>query len=279
MSRFTLQISPLLILVAAGCGSVENASSEAQRMDAADKPSVRAATEAIRVAAASDLKFAMEELLAEFRRLQPEIQVEVTFGSSGNFYTQLSNKAPFDLFFSADIEYPRKLVALGLAEKQTEFVYAVGHIVVWVPNASKLDLNRGIDVLTDPAIQKIAIANPRHAPYGRAAEAALKKLGVYEHVESRLVLGENIAQTAQFVETGAADIGVIALSLAMAPVMREKGRFWLIPQDSHPPLVQGGVILKSTQSPSATSRLREFISSDVGRTVLKKYGFAAPDES
>src|SRR5262249_39922487 len=152
--------------------------------------------------------------------------------------------APFDLYLSADIDYPRKLMESRLALQESEFVYAVGHLVVWVPNGSKLDLDRlGIRAVADPSVKKLAIANPKHAPYRRAAEAALKKFGIYDDVKDRLVLGENIAQTAQFVESGSADVGIIALSLALAPAMRDKGRYWTVPLDAYPRLEQGGVIL------------------------------------
>src|SRR5262249_16120402 len=150
---------------------------------------------------------------AAFHAANPKLKVTPTYGSSGNFYSQLTHEAPFDVYLSADIEYPRKLIAANLADG--EFLYGVGRIVVWVPKASPLDVEKlGIEALADPSVRKISSANPAHAPYGRAAEAAMKKLGVYEAVQERLVLGENIAQTAQFVESGAADVGVIALSLA-----------------------------------------------------------------
>ena len=137
---------------------------------------------------------------------------KTTFGSSGNFFAQLSNKAPLDIFFSADIGYPRKLIEQGDGLKETEFSYAVGHLGIWVRNDSSLDLDKNeITVLSDPAVKKIAIANPRFAPYGRAAEAALKHFEIYESIQDRLVLGDNIAQTAQFVESGAADVGVTTI--------------------------------------------------------------------
>src|SRR5262249_11432227 len=182
-------------------------------------------------------KFAFDEVASEFRKQNPGIKVTVTYGASGNFFAQLSNKAPFDLYLSADIDYPRKLIDAGLAVKESEFVYAVVHLVVWVPNGASLDLEKlGLRAVADPAVKKLAVANPKHAPYGRAAEAALKKAGVYGDVKDRLVLGENIAQTAQFVESGSADAGLIALSLALAPTMRDKGRYWAVPPDTYPPL-------------------------------------------
>ncbi len=231
------------------------------------------------VAAASDLKFAFEEVSTEFNKLHPEIQVETTFGSSGNFFAQLSNKAPFDIFFSADIGYPDKLIEQGDGLKETLFSYGVGHLGIWVRNDSELDPEKnGIAVLSDPSVKKIAIANPRFAPYGRAAESALKHFEIYESVQDKLVLGENISQTAQFVESGAADVGMIAASLATVSPLREKGRFWQLPTDSYPKLVQGGVILSWAKDREACDELRLFVTSEAGQAILRKYGFAPPGE-
>jgi molybdate transport system substrate-binding protein len=227
------------------------------------------------VAAAADLKFALDEVVTAFEKEHPQIKVQVTYGSSGNFFAQLCNKAPFDIFFSADMDYPRQLVARGLAAKDTLFQYAVGRIVVWVPNASPLDVKKlGIEAVVAPSVRKVAIANPQHAPYGRAARDALQKLGVYERVKDRLVLGENIAQTAQFVETGSADVGILALSLALAPALRDKGRYWLVPPDAYAPLEQGGAILSWAKDPDAAGRLRAFVTAKQGREVLERFGFA-----
>jgi molybdate transport system substrate-binding protein len=229
------------------------------------------------VAAAADLRFALDEIVANFKAGHPHVSVEVTFGSSGNLYAQLSNKAPFDMFLSADVSYPRRLVEAGLAAQDTEFSYAVGHIVLWVRQSSPLDLDElGMRALADPRIKKIAIANPRHAPYGRAAKAAMKSLDVYEDVKDRLVLAENIAQVGQFVESGGADIGILALSLALAPSMKGNGRSWEIPSDAYPRLEQGGIIMNWAQSPDAAGDLRRFLLSDEGIAILKSYGFAAP---
>jgi molybdate transport system substrate-binding protein len=233
-----------------------------------------AAQRQILVAAAADLKFAFDDLASEFQAKNPGIKLTVTYDSSGNFYAQLSNRAPFDLFLSADITYPSKLADAGLALKESLFVYAVGRIVVWVPKRSTLDLDRlGIKAVTDPSVKKLAIANPRHAPYGRAAEAALKKSGVFDAVKDRLVLGENIAQTAQFVESGSADVGIIALSLALAPKMRDKGRYWALPLNLYPPLEQAGVIMAWAKDKDATRALRDFMTAREGQAILKRYGF------
>jgi molybdate transport system substrate-binding protein len=251
--------------------------------DKSDKnpgPSAKpAADRAVSVAAAADLKYALDEIAAEFQKGHPAIKVNLTFGSSGNFYSQLSNKAPFDIFFSADIEYPKKLTAAGLAAKDSQFNYAVGRIVVWVPKDSSIDVEKlGIDSLAQSSVKKIAIANPEHAPYGRAAEAAMKKLGVYDRVKDRLVLGENIAQTAQFVETGAAEVGIIALSLAMAPAMKDKGKYWSVPLDAYPTLEQGGVILSWAKDAETTEQFKAYVTGPDGRAILKRYGFTLPAE-
>jgi molybdate transport system substrate-binding protein len=233
----------------------------------------------VRVAAAADLKFAFDDLALEFQGKNPGIKVMVTYGSSGNFYAQLSNKAPFDLFLSADIDYPKKLIDGGMALNDSLFVYAMGRIVVWVPNGSGLDVKKlGIKAVVNPSVKKLAIANPRHAPYGRAAEAALKRSGVYDAVRNRLVLGENISQTAQFVESGSADVGIIALSLALAPTMRDKGHYWTIPVDSYPQLVQAGVIMTWARDMEATQALRDFMTGKEGQVILKRYGFMLPGE-
>lgn len=233
----------------------------------------------VRVAAAADLKFAMDEVIAEFHKQARGTEVTATYGSSGNFYAQLSNKAPYDIFFSADIAYPRRLVEAGLASQETEFRYAIGQIVVWVRENSEVDVEKlGLESLVQDSIRKIAIANPRHAPYGRAANAAMRHMGIIDRVKDKLVLGENIAQAAQYVETGAADAGIIALSLALSPAMREKGRYWVVPMDAYPRLEQGGVILSWAKDAEATMQFRNFVTSERGRDILKKYGFALPGE-
>jgi molybdate transport system substrate-binding protein len=231
----------------------------------------------VRVAAASDLKFAFDDLSAEFRQTHPDIEVIVSYGSSGNFFAQISNGAPFDLFLSADLDYPRQLIEKGHAEPGSEFTYAIGHLVVWVRKDSPLDFEKqGMRALLDPSAKHVAIANARYAPYGRAAEAALKKLGVYEEVKDRLVIGDNVSQTAQFVATGAAEVGLFGLSQALAPTLREDGRYWNVPLDAYPRIEQGGVILKAVQDRGATETLRDFLRGEQGRAVLQRYGFVLP---
>src|SRR5208283_5354689 len=211
----------------------------------------------IKVAAASDLTFAFKDVAARFQN-QTGNTVKLTYGSSGNFFAQIQNGAPFDLFFSADVGYPEKLVAAGLTAPGAIYEYACGKLVMWVPNASKLDLSRGLATLLDPTISKIAIANPQHAPYGTAAVAAMRHAAVYDQVKGKLVLGENISQTAQFVQSGNADVGLLALSLAVAPAMKNSGRYVEVPASDYPPLLQAGVILKSSGNKELANQFMKF---------------------
>jgi molybdate transport system substrate-binding protein len=232
----------------------------------------RPASHSLTIAAAADLNFALEQITREFHAVHPEVELRIDYGSSGTFYTQLRNRAPFDVFLSADVEYPRKLAGAGIGAADSVFIYATGRIVVWVPAGSPLD---PATALRDPSVRHVAIANPQHAPYGRAAEAALRSLGLYDTVEKKLVLGENIAQTLQFVESGAAEVGIVALSLAQAPPVRAAGRYWEIPIAAYPKLEQGGIILKPSQ---AASEFRAFLLGVTGRRVLKQFGFYLPGE-
>jgi molybdate transport system substrate-binding protein len=242
----------------------------------ANAASVYAAeSQTLRVAVAADMRFAFEDIVAAFREQRPEIEVSAAYGSSGNFYAQLSNRAPFDLFLSADVDYPRRLIREGRAVAGTDFIYAVGQIVIWVPRSSSVDVEKlGMQALLDPSVRKIAIANPRYAPYGRAAEAAMKNLGVYDKVKDRLVLGDSIIQTAQFVDSGAADIGIISHSLSLRPPLAGKGRSWIVPRDAYPRREQGGVILSWTEHREAAEALRAFMLSDKGKAILRSYGFS-----
>ena len=239
---------------------------------------LRAQGKEIRIAAAADLKFAMGELSEKFEK-QTGTQVNVTYGSSGNFFSQLQNGAPFDLFFSADIEYPKKLESAGLAEPQTLYQYAIGRIVIWMPADAKVDVSKeGWKSLLDASVEKIAIANPEHAPYGRAAVAALQKAGIYESIKAKLVYGENISQAAQFVQSGNAQAGIVAKSLAVSPAMREGNR-WEIPADMHPTLDQGAVILKDAKNKDAARAFLQFVKSPPGRAILANYGFEVPEKT
>jgi molybdate transport system substrate-binding protein len=226
----------------------------------------------LRVAVASDLQFAMKDLVIRYESHSRDT-LAISYGSSGNFFTQIANGAPFDLFFSADSAYPQKLIDAGLADRQTLYSYAFGRLVLWAPSESHLDLGKsGFSALLDPKVQKIAIANPAHAPYGSAAIAALQKAGVYEKLKSKLVFGENISQTAQFVQSGNAQVGFVALSVAISPAMAT-GHWWLIPTEFHPALEQAAVVISASKNKPAAAKFLDFVKSPDGREILAKYGF------
>lgn len=231
--------------------------------------------ETITVAAAADLKFAMDEIVAAFEAGSPADHIEVVFGSSGKLQTQIQQGAPFDLYFSADIELARRLAEAGFAASGVR-PYALGRIVLW---SASLDATRmTLEALADPAITRIAIANPQHAPYGKRAEEALRASGLWEKVESKLVFGENIAQTAQFVETGNAQVGILALSLAKSPQLAKKGGFWLVPASLHAPLAQGFIVTKRAENDPLAHRFAAFIDSPAARAAMTRYGFELPGE-
>lgn len=226
----------------------------------------------ITVAAAADLQPAMQEVVNRFQK-ETGKTVKVIYGSSGNFFQQIQNGAPFDMFFSANVDYPRKLESAGLTETGTYYQYARGKIVVWVPKGSNIDLTGGLQAVVDPKVKKIAVANPLHAPYGQAAVSAMQKEGIYERVKERFVLGENISQAASFVTSGAADIGVVALSLALSPNMKDKGRYAEIPADQYPPIDQACVILNSAKNKRLAQQFLSYVKSAAAADLLAKYGF------
>jgi len=231
----------------------------------------------VRIAAASDLRYSLEEITAQLRQAQPDLDLQVAYGSSGTFFAQIVNGAPFDLFMSADIEYPRQLSARGLTLPESEFTYAIGRLALWVPASSPLDVAKaGMEALADPRVTHVSIANPEHAPYGRAAEAAMRQAKVYERVKSRIVLGENVSQALQFAHSGAAQAGLVALSLAIAPGVEPSGRFWEVPAELHPRIDQGGVILRAAADVGAARAVRAFLAGERGRAILKQYGFFLP---
>ncbi len=227
----------------------------------------------LRVAAAADLNFALPEIAKAFEA-QTGTKVVIAFGSSGNLFAQIQSGAPFDVLCSADMGYPQKLAAAGQALPETLRQYASGRVVLWVRNESKLNFDRdGIRALLDPTVKKIAIANPEHAPYGRAAAAVLRKAGIYDRVQSKLVLGENVSQTAQFVTSGNADVGLISLSLAQAGGLQKQGRFWKVPPEIAESLPQGAIVLRQSRSPQLAEKFLDYLSCPAGRKILTQYGF------
>ena len=224
------------------------------------------------VAAAADLQFAMQDIAARFQK-ETGKTVKLVYGSSGNFFQQVQNGAPFDMFFSANLDYPKKLAAAGLTEPGSYYKYAKGKIVIWVPNGSKVDLSAGMRSLLDASVKKVAIANPQHAPYGQAAVAAMQKEGVYEQVKSKLVMAENISQAASFVVSGSADAGIVALSLAVSPNMVDKGRYAEIAAADYPPIEQACVILRSSANKEVARQFLAFFKTARVGEVLRRYGF------
>jgi len=231
--------------------------------------------EKVTIAAAADLKFAMDEIVTTFKKANAADEVDVIYGSSGKFHTQIQQGAPYDLYFSADIAFPRELAKAGFAASEVK-PYAFGLIVLWSASmdASKMTLAS----LTDPKIARVAIANPKHAPYGKRAEEALRASDLWDKVEPKLVYGENIAHTAQFVQTGNAQVGIIALALAVNPELSSKGGYWLIPDKLHEPLEQGFIITKRAEGNALAKRFADYMGSKPARAVMTKYGFVLPGE-
>jgi molybdate transport system substrate-binding protein len=233
------------------------------------------AAQGLAVAAASDLQSVLPAIVAQFERDTGQ-HVRLTFGSSGNFFTQIQNGAPFDVFLSADIDYPRRLEASGTAERGSLYEYATGRLVLWARRDSGIAVQRGLSVLIDPRTRRIAIANPEHAPYGRAAVAALRHEGLYERVSDKLVLGENISQAAQFVASGAADAGLLAHSLALSPTLKNAGTYFDIPESWHPPIEQGAVVIAASQHKPLARQFVEHLKRPDAVQILQTYGFGVP---
>jgi molybdate transport system substrate-binding protein len=226
------------------------------------------------IAAAADLRYAMDTLVAVYRQAHPGSDIQVVYGSSGNFYEQIRNGAPFDLFFSADRNYPDQLQTQGKVIG-TVTDYGIGRLVLW---SLRLDpAAQGIHTLEAPAISKIAIANPDHAPYGKRAVESLRYYGIYDKISPKLVIGENISQAAQFAMSGSADAGIIALALALSPPMRQTGgKYWLIPDASHGRLEQGYALLPHATGNNDALDFQAFIRSAAARSILNRFGFGNP---
>ena len=228
------------------------------------------------VAAASDLVYCLVELNEVYARAHPDVAIKVTNGSSGNFFAQIRAGAPYDVFMSADLHYPQQLIAAGLASAESLTPYAKGRIVLWTTRPD-LDLSGGLRGLSAMQVQRLAIANPEHAPYGRAARSALKSAGRWQEFEPKLVFGENIAQTAQFVQTGNADAAILALSLAAAPRLAAAGRYVEIPAEDHEPLEQAAVLTATGSRNRVAADYIAFLRSAEARAVFVRFGFLLPD--
>ncbi|TVP88666.1 MAG: molybdate ABC transporter substrate-binding protein [Pseudomonadaceae bacterium] len=233
------------------------------------------AGELARIVAAADLRFAMDELLEQFRATYPERPVEVIYGSSGRFRAQIEHGAPFDLFFSADIAYPHALQASGLVHGEV-VPYALGRLVLWSDREDASALSLGD--LTDARFRRIAIANPRHAPYGARAQEALEASGLWDELEPRLVYGDNIMHALQLVQSGAAEIGIVALALAKSPVVVAQGDYYLIDDSLHQPLHQGFVLTRRAAGNTTAQAFVDFIGRPESREIMQRYGFVLPEE-
>lgn len=230
--------------------------------------------QSISIAAAADLRYAMDDVVKAYKQVYPSADIKVNYGSSGTAFQQILNGAPYDIFISADILYPQKLQELGLTVTEPK-LYAIGYIVVW---SNVVDVAAGINSLLDSKVSKVAIANPEHAPYGKRAEESMKYYKIYDQVKSRLIFGDNISQAAQFVQTGNAEIGILALSLACSPALKDKGKYVIIDDKSHSPLAQAYVILKQAKNEKEANSFTEFVATPTARTIFKSYGFKLPNE-
>ncbi|MEI6226055.1 MAG: molybdate ABC transporter substrate-binding protein [Deltaproteobacteria bacterium] len=228
------------------------------------------------VAVAANLKPAFEEIAARFQATHPGVEVRATYGASGIFFAQIANGAPFDLFLSADAEFPARVFAQGLADGKA-FTYAIGKLVVWVPKDSRVDLQgKGLQALAEPSIERIAIANPEVAPYGRAARTALERAGLLPALQPRIVTGQSVAQAAQFAESGSAQAAFLPLSLTLVPPLSAAGRTWAVPATAHEPIEQAGVVLRGARQPALARELAAFLVGESAREVLARHGYDLP---
>lgn len=229
----------------------------------------------VSIAAASDLRTVFPDLGDGFER-ETGLKTRATFGSSGNFFAQIQNGAPYDVLLAADIEYPRRLAASGHADGGTLYQYATGRIVLWTRNDSGIDVAGGLTVLREPRVRRIAIANPTVAPYGRAAEAALRAAKLLDAVQSKLVHGDNTGQTAQLADSGNAGVAILPLSLALGTELRTKGTHFEIPASAHPPIEQGAIVLKASANRAAAERFVAYLKGSQAQATLRRYGFTTP---
>lgn len=229
-------------------------------------------TKTLNIAAASDLRFALDDIISLYNSKNKSVKIAVSYGSSGNFYTQITQGAPFDIFFTAESTHSDLLIKTNHTNNSNISIYGRGHLVLWVSKDSSLDINQGLNILKDSRIKRISIANPAHAPYGRAAESAFISSNIYNQIKDKLVLGENISQAFQFVQSGSADIGVVALSLAKASSMKDSGRYWNIPDNIFPPIIQKAIVLNSSKYQKESFSFVNFVLSE-GKAILTRYGF------
>ena len=232
-----------------------------------------ASAQDLTVAAASDLQAVLPAIAAQFEK-DTGYPVRLAFGSSGNFFAQIQNGAPFDVFLSADVGYPMRLEASGFAEPGSLYEYARGRLVLWTRRDSGIDVAAGLEVLRSKKVRRISIANPEHAPYGRAAAAALHRESLYDAIRGKLVLGENISQAAQFVQSGSADVGLIALSLALSPALKNSGSYVEVPESLYPPINQAAIVVARSSQKAMARRFIDLLKTPQTAQILQAYGFA-----
>lgn len=231
----------------------------------------------LRIAAASDLQTVLPKIVTEFEKITGN-KVSITFGSSGVLFAQIKNGAPFDIFLSADLDYPQALITANLADSGLVAQYANGKLVLWVKNNLAQQAKRdGLAILKSNLVQKIAMANPQHAPYGRAAQAALESTGLYDRVKTKIVLGENISQAAQFATSGNVDAAFLSQASALSPQLNEKGIVIELRDNSYPAVEQAGAVLKSSPNQKAATDFMLFLLGPNSRSILRAYGFYMPE--
>lgn len=239
-------------------------------------PARAEAPRVLTVAAAANLKPALDPIATLYRARNPGVDLRITYGASGTFVAQIQARAPFDLFLSADADYPAAVAGKGLADGKP-FTYAFGRLVVWTPAGVSLDLaGRGLAALLDPSVKKIAIGNPAVAPYGRAARAALEQAGLLAALKDRLVLGQSVGQAAGFAQTGAAQAAILPASLVRVPPLSMQGRAWGLPPGSYPPVEQAGVVLKGASQPPLARDFAAFLVGEESRRVFARLGYTLP---
>ncbi len=239
-------------------------------------PAAGAPDRTLTIAAAANLKPALEQLVEGFAAAHRGVEIRASYGASGTFAAQIRNGAPYDLFLSADAELPARLAADGLADG-APFTYALGTLVLWVPNGSPLDLGKaGLAALADPAVRKVAIANPALAPYGAASVEALRSAGLEAAVRGKLVQGQSVAQAAQFALSGNAQAALLPLSLAQAPPLSGAGRHLVVPPASHRPIEQAGLVLAASREKALARSFVRWLLGPPGREVLARSGYAPP---
>lgn len=222
----------------------------------------------ISIAAAANLRNVLEEIKQKFLEDHPDSKIRITYGSSGMLTQQIINGAPFDLFLAADTNFPEKIMAAGKSVGEN-VIYCYGRVVMW---STKLDVTQGLALVKDPRVKKIAIANPQLAPYGKSSVEALKKAGFYESIEHKIVWGENINQAAQFAVSANADIGFIALSIALGKELSDKGNYYVLSDQESEPIAQSGIVIKG-KNESASQAFLDFITSPRTDEIWRKYGY------